>query len=412
MTSLTRRFPDGAVGIGAIVAVGTLPAITLAVQGGTNQAFFVLALCSLMGAASRLGRTTDGGESNQAWYWAACSWTLAVMLSQAFRGDWWGRPYDATFRLTLTVPVVWWLSQQAPARLRHAQWGILLGAVAGAVSMVYWIPAGGGRPEPDYATSITFGNLSLLMGVLAWLSLGWKQTASRLEPAAKWAAGALGIYGSFLSGSRGGWLAIPVFAVLLALAWGLSRRARIAAICLLPLVLVSVYVASPNVQQRFVEAGTDVSSYLSGAERDTSIGMRFQMWHAASEMFMAHPLTGVGAGKFNEQLRLRHERGEVSETVAEFDHAHNDFLWFAGTLGIPGVLALLAIFGVPGWHFYRRASDADVQVATAARMGLAVVLGYVVFGLTEAMFSITMNAAFYGGMVSLFWVLSRRQVGR
>lgn len=56
-------------------------------------------------------------------------------------------------------------------------------------------------------------------------------------------------------------------------------------------------------------------------------------------------------------------------------HAHNIVLSYAEQMGVPGVLALLGIFGGLAMSFFRRLADAEQTRASLAALGLALVAG-------------------------------------
>ena len=49
---------------------------------------------------------------------------------------------------------------------------------------------------------------------------------------------------------------------------------------------------------RWTEAASDVSLFTENKERDTSVGIRMQLWHASWLMFKQSPLVGVGVPNF------------------------------------------------------------------------------------------------------------------
>ncbi|MCY1300212.1 hypothetical protein D9M68_708300 [compost metagenome] len=112
-------------------------------------------------------------------------------------------------------------------------------------------------------------------------------------------------------------------------------------------------------------------------------------------MVQAHPWTGVGPDNYEQALQALAAQHVITPQAATMPHTHNDILHAAATLGIPGLLAVLALYLVPAAFFLRhlRNDDRDTQVASA--MGLALCCGFMVFGLTEVMFSTTLVNAFY-----------------
>lgn len=400
-----------------MLAVGgaiALPTLSLAFRGGANTSFFVMLLASLLGLSlCVLGRDPEPHRraltpAYKAFCVAMCLPLLAVLSNQVFSGEFDDRAFDAPSRMLFVVAIAWWLMRCPWQRLRHVQWGICAGSLIGAYMLASISDFGGaGRPEPAFASAITFGNLALILGLCSWISIGWRITGSRLETGFKIICGAAGLYGSFLSQSRGGWLALPLLVAVLILVSKRQWRLKLTLVVATLVFLGGVYTASPMVQERVREAATELTEYAQGGNPDTSIGLRMQFWQASIEMFSERPFTGVGPQNIREEFRLRAQSGELTPSVSTYSHSHNDMLWAMASLGIPGMLALLAVYLVPLALFARATRHPEARVAVAGRMGVVLVLGYIVFGFTEAMFAITMNTAFYAGMLAILMALTR-----
>jgi O-antigen ligase len=80
------------------------------------------------------------------------------------------------------------------------------------------------------------------------------------------------------------------------------------------------------------------------------------------------------------------------------------------TLGIPGLLAILALYLVPAAFFMRHLRERDRRTQAASAMGLALCCGFMVFGLTEVMFATTLVNAFYSLVMAVCfaYVIVRR----
>jgi len=136
---------------------------------------------------------------------------------------------------------------------------------------------------------------------------------------------------------------------------------------------------------------------------DTSIGIRFQLWKAAWLIFTEHPLFGVGMGGFKALMTPMQQAGLLTPLAADFgrQEVHSEILSRLSQLGVVGLGAITAVYAVPGWLFWRRREAASPACRAAARMGLALVVGFVVYGLTVETFDLTMTAAFYALTVAV-----------
>src|SRR3546814_13615396 len=70
-------------------------------------------------------------------------------------------------------------------------------------------------------------------------------------------------------------------------------------------------------------------------------------------------------------------------------------------MGIPGLLAILALYGVPLLLFARRLRGAGRCSASAPCAGVLFVATFALCGLTQSMFAHQLSASFYAVMVGL-----------
>ncbi|HEY9101370.1 O-antigen ligase family protein [Chitinimonas sp.] len=268
-------------------------------------------------------------------------------------------------------------------RLRSAVawWALVVGLLMSAGYATWQVailhmPRAVGHHFPN-----TYGALALLMLAPllgAWPILG-RQGASRLGLAIGIASGLTTIV---LSGSRGVWLVAIALGV-----WrfsGHSYRRRLLVLTLAALVLLAT-LTIPELAARWQAAQQDLQLYGQG-NADSSIGLRFVMWRAAWEAWLAHPLLGLGLDGFAPWLAAMAQRGDGPQTLLQHGHAHNDLLNALATGGLLGLLGLLAALYLPWRAFRQRASLGGVQQQAAARAGQLLVLGIALLGLSDTMF--------------------------
>jgi O-antigen ligase len=135
--------------------------------------------------------------------------------------------------------------------------------------------------------------------------------------------------------------------------------------------------------------------------RDNFIGdVRVRQWPKIAAHIMEHPLTGAGFGR-NAMQKAAPEL--LTPDVPLFWHAHNVFLNYGLSMGLPGVLALLLVFGCllrAFWKLARYGNDVQRVIGAA---GVAMVAGIVARNLT--------NDFFMRDMSLLFWSLSGMLLG-
>jgi O-antigen ligase len=175
-------------------------------------------------------------------------------------------------------------------------------------------------------------------------------------------------------------------------------------------LLCGSYILGGTVQKRVVEAASDVRQYADGSNKNTSVGLRLQLWHGAWILFKENPVFGIGRERYPEAVRQLVQRQVISPDAAAHPHSHNEVLFHMATLGIFGLLALLSLYFVPAFYFFRDLRNPDRETRTIAGMGLALSLGFFVFGLTDVMFYWRVSYLFYAILLSvLFACLVKRK---
>jgi O-antigen ligase len=393
------RWPQRPVaGVAVASVLVAYPALLLLVRGAAGAAQLVLALG---GVAMLLGLPAARMPPAQraavrAWVTAMLGVLAATLLSQAVHGSWVWRHDDAPARFMLAIPVYCALRRVELRRLAALQYGLIAGALLIALGLVvapHRDPFG--RVSTGFIDLITFGDTALLLGVLAALSIGWLGPEPRWRLVLKLAALVAGLYASVVSGSRGGWLALPLFLAIGLL--GGRRRSdwrRLGWIAGGALVLAALaYWLLPEIHQRIDLVLSDLRAFRGG-DPDTSVGIRLQLWRAALHLWAHQPWFGLGPGGFKAAMTSMQHAGWLTPLAAQYGRGevHNEILDKTCALGVPGLIAILALYLVPATIFARRLRGA---AAVPARMGLALTLGFMVFGLTVETFDLKMNAAFY-----------------
>lgn len=387
------------------IVVLLCPALTVVVKGGANGSLF---LASALSLAALLvgGRTESSGVVAaptalvRAYAFAMAAPVVVLAMIQTLHGMSLAvGAIGSAARLLLAVPIVLVLWRMGGILVRWADVSFALGAVATAAVMVLapreWSH---GRWSSSFLDPINFGGLALLLGVLSLLSVDWYRHDPRLIRALKVAGFVAAFCAAVPTGARGPWMALFVLVPILALAT-LRRRAFAVRMAVWGSVTAALLVALVTVdalQGRFDLMATDLSSFFRGGERDTSPGIRLQIWQAAWMAFTERPLLGLGGGGFASATESYARLGILSPAAAEAARAevHNSYLAYAADFGILGLLAIIAVFAVPGAAFARRL-DADAVGSRAALMGLTVVVMYASCAITVDVFALKMMAAFY-----------------
>lgn len=299
-----------------------------------------------------------------------------------------------------------------PQWLRQATWGLVAATwVAAAVALwLSWDSVK--RPDslPQF-NAVSYGDLLLLMAVLAIFSVGWRLTSFRkTEITVKAFTLVVGLLGFMATQTRGGWLAVPFFIVIgLVLVSGKASPRKLVLPALIAMLIASAVLASSSVmRQRFSQAITQTADCIEHPLTISSECGRIQLWHVSWLMFKADPLFGSGSTQtFRPMVEHYWRQGIVSDfTHAQgFGEPHSDIMFSLASHGLLGLAALLLMYATPAWIFARRLS---AQVAAPARvaaaMGLVVCVGFFVFGWTELILRTLRTLGFYA--MSISWLLA------
>ena len=280
-------------------------------------------------------------------------------------------------------------------------WGLIAGAFAGAVFAAYqrW---GMGMDRPGgLINSITFGDIVLCMGLMCMAGALDFKGRQQVWPA----LGALaGLIGSIATGTRGGWFAVAIAAVVF-VKYGHVLRGRFRkglVVLALALLGASWFVPQTGARERIEQGVSDVRNYLNGGNTYTNVGVRFEMWTTASLLIEQHPWRGAGVAQVKAEMKQLVEQGKVPAFVLEFEHFHNDILQVLVYGGVLGLLAWLLTVITPFLFFRRMLNDPAWAAAQApALAGMLLVLSYFSFGLTEVIFWSVHSTMFYALMLFL-----------
>jgi len=266
----------------------------------------------------------------------------------------------------------------------------------------------GGRVGITTIDLIHFGDFELLFGVISLLSIDWFDQDKPLMRGLKILGFIAGLLTSIATGSRGGWVAIPVFIALFIYFNAHKNSWRLVNAAALTIILSATLLFTTNnpITQRFFETTNDVTTFDKG-NRDTSTGIRLQLYKAAAEVFMRHPIFGVGPEGFAGEMQSLMDAGKLTSSAADLGRGevHNDLLSKTAGMGILGLLAMLAIYLVPFYLFCKVRKSSVVMVKRAALIGAVFIAGHAVFGLTVEFLNLALATAFYSFTVAVLLAL-------
>jgi O-antigen ligase len=199
---------------------------------------------------------------------------------------------------------------------------------------------------------------------------------------------------AILSGQRAVWVVLAAQA-LVACAWlvrkgilgGEPRRSAVIALVALVIPAAGLYATE--------KWRTTIEPYAA-MDKD----LRLEVWTDIVERIAQKPLSGAGHGR--EVLRKAYP-DLIPEENPLFWHAHNVVLNYGVSEGVPGMLAILVLFGAIGWRFWRISASGDPALRAIGLAGALVVTG----AFTRNMF----NDYFVREGALFFWFLGGAMLG-
>jgi O-antigen ligase len=268
------------------------------------------------------------------------------------------------------------------------------------------------RMSTHFADPLVFGYLSLAFGLMCLMSISLRGD-QRERPwmlAVKIAGVGLGLYLSVRSGSRSGWIAIPiVVGIWLHLnARPAGERGRV----LVPLVAIGMgcalagaaYGLVPRVNVRIHEAVSDLASYsFQGVAPDSPVGLRVTFLRIAADLIAMHPVAGVGdtAHMPPAAVNAFPYASPLAVATAFKSAFHNQVITNTVRYGLPGGIAAALLLFVPLVVYARQLRCACPVARANARMGLAFAICIAVSSFTTEVVDLKYTASLYALLTAL-----------
>ena len=345
------------------------------------------------------------------WFIIAASLPLAYFFRMLV-SDFDHRMLDKVVRFILIIPIYWIVRSygiSASKVLICISASVLTAGVESFWQVSNGVQRVSGASIPN---SIPFGNFALLFGVLSVLLIIPKNRGEAIGWARWVGAGGFlaGVFTSIASGSRGGWVAMPLFILMYWRFFGsgnklFSYMATMTIVVVMPLLAYFVPAISDRLAIGVSEALSVLSRtghWMSGGASD-SIGTRMDMWAAGIDAFRSAPLFGLGFTGFNEFLHARIQMGLTHPDVEiiGFKHLHCEIITTAAKLGLMGLFAL-GILWVGGIRWFLRDNlNEDSNGKIFRVMGLFSFTAMITYSMTDSMFGMTLQSMVYTMLIGI-----------
>ena len=295
------------------------------------------------------------------------------------------KSFDYPMRWLLLLPV-FFLLRRYLVDWRVMAIGMSIGvfiSVAIATHQVYVL--GLDRAYGASNHQIPFAELMVAADLLLWMLMiyAWNN-GNKIISFILLVASLAGFYGSLLSVTRGAWLAY-VFMIAIWLLYmfkkSFSNRGHLFStpiiVRLLLAVLVFYTVSQTNQYQVLQSRSTATINNLAGDDYKSAIGARLTIYQDSFKVIKQYPF-GIGTDNF---LAIEQSNNNV------FSQAHNELINLWVENGIQGVITLLLLLGYAFKVFYKNLSHANDLVSVYAACGLILIVSYMIFGFSQAVFS-------------------------
>jgi O-antigen ligase len=239
---------------------------------------------------------------------------------------------------------------------------------------------------------IFFGNSAIiaaavsLIGLVALIKSGYRRYIIGYV-----SLGAIaGIGASFYSGSKGGWISLPILIVVIyqfaSAIWPKKNVKLGAGVAALVLAILAVSPGSP-VSSRLHNLQMDLSAWInsdsSNGNNTGTASSRLEMWKFAFSVAGEHPILGFGSQALRERKIAAVASGDSDPIVSQYAHVHNEIMDIYLEHGLVGLSGLIFLFSGLFKVFYRHRLSNDIQVRTLALSGIIFLLLFLEFGLTN-----------------------------
>ncbi|MGL5814845.1 MAG: O-antigen ligase family protein [Aeromonas sp.] len=307
------------------------------------------------------------------------------------------RPSRALMAM-LTLPLL----ARHKIKLEVLLFGFGIGAIiASGIAIYDKFYLGYERAFAFYTMPIQTGNICMSLGLFCFCGFLWYRAKGRSRWSYFYLLSTLaGLSGSFLSGTRGGWILLPlvVLSILFFYRRAISKRESKWLLLILLAASCIVFTPQSGVMNRVYEAQSDIVKYIGGSERNTSLGIRFQLWQSAWDSFIEKPIFGWGHDGLRISQTRQLEAGKITDFIYNFNyHAHNQYLEDMAKRGLIGLSSLLGILFIP--MIVVRSTMARMPITSPIFGGLTVLmttcLTSIDYNLSQAYFAHNSGITFF-----------------
>lgn len=339
---------------------------------------------------------------------------VAVFTSSWLRLDFHDYEFDSPFRFLLASLFLIFSIKNRADIAKYLQYTIPAALIITFLHQIFFQQPkiwGVDRMSTYFADPLVFGYVSLTFGLISLASINLISKDPLLLILTKIFCFGIGIYLSIMSGSRTGWLAIPIVMVILWLdkfktsTHNINIRRTFILTGLATIFLFSAFTLSPTSKERLNLAIQEFEEYSwHGIAPDTSIGQRITFIRIAADLLVKHPVSGVGdtaRQSFEIPEKISTYASPASLHMALHSGFHNQIVTNTIRYGIFGGVAAIMLFIVPLLIFIHQYKIGTRMNRYNSLIGIIFTSCFFVSSFSTEVFDLKYMASFYAVMISL-----------
>jgi O-antigen ligase len=311
-----------------------------------------------------------------------------------FNGEF--RDLDTPSRLLLALPIFFFI-RKSDISVSWFIWGVVFGSIlTGLIKF--------GIVDAYYLSKIVTvqtGSLSLFSSIFGLSSLMFiGEGNSRIKNTLLYAAFALGMVASFLSGGRGVWVAailsLAFISAINPMQWGI--KSRLSAVLLMIILFYSTYLTpQTGVKNKIDSAIVNTALWFQNGQANTSPGARLEMWKASFEVIKENPIIGVGEDNYAKYQKKLIDQGKIDKFAGNFLHPHGEYITSLVEQGIIGLLAFIFVLLTPIMLFLNiiKYNLFNNQERALVASGMLIILHFGFYSFTASVFAHQSTTLFF-----------------
>lgn len=290
-------------------------------------------------------------------------YAIAIIFSQVGRSSFLLRAYVDQTRWIIGLPIFLFLYYKKIDYAKVLDWTLPVCILTAWISSVFIIPsnAWGNRATVSFMDPLAFGFMNLSVGLMCIASVlvDFFNKKITWNTFIKLLAFAMGVYLSIRSGSRTGWVGLPIgLLLILGLIYKKNINQYLVALGFMLSTVFIIYFLSVNVYDKINQAVFEIINYpwFGGVAPDTSVGLRITFYrlgafYVSQSSFFGWGERGYGIIKDAPELLLF-----SSQYARDFAYSalfHSEWTTQAVRYGLVGAFAVFWVFCVPVYLFYK-----------------------------------------------------------